>query len=127
MEEKVGLYIPIQVTKRKEFMGIEGIGTKEAINIGIALAIGFILGIILFFKNDSNPFFLFITIFIFGSIGYLFLKKDKTNRSTIDKLKKMILFMNGQKRFYFKYHNIYESRGEEIHEKKVYRTRVNSK
>lgn len=125
MDNKGDLYIPISVKKRKEFLGIDGIGGKEAIGVGISIGVGLVIGLILFFISSMNPFFLFMPIFIFGSAGYIFLRKDKTNRNSIDKVKLLIDFMKSQKRFYYKYYNIYEGNREGSHVKKENRSGIN--
>lgn len=105
MKEEI-LYIPVNIKKRKEI--IEGIGKKEIRQIVITTLIGIFIGAILFFLKNNNPAYLIMTAFIFGSGSYVFLKKDPTNRNTIDKLKLYINFTKSQKRFHYKYKNIYE-------------------
>lgn len=105
-DNKKKLYIPVPIVRRKE--KIKGVGSKEITQIIIAIIVGIIIGIILFFLNNNNPLFLIMTIFASGSAAFIFLRKDATNRSTIDKVKLYIDFIKSQKRFYYKYVNIYE-------------------
>lgn len=109
-DNKKQLYIPVNIVRRKET--IQGIGRKEIIQIIIAVIAGALIGIILFFTNDNNPLYLIMAIFASGSAAFIFLRKDATNRSTIDKLKLYIDFIKSQKRFYYKYVNIYEKKKE---------------
>jgi len=109
-EHNKQLYIPVQIRKRKEI--VEGIGRKEIHQIIIAILIGALIGIILFFLNNNNPLYLIMAIFTCGSAAFIFLKRDATNRNTIDKIKLYIDFINNQKRFYYKYVNIYEKNKE---------------
>lgn len=102
------LYIPVNIKKRKEIL--EGIGKKEIVEIVISTLVGIFIGIILFFIKNNNPMYLILSAFIFGSGAFVFLKKDNTNRNTIDKLKLYFEFVNSQKRYNYKYKNIYEKK-----------------
>lgn len=100
------LYIPVNVRRRKEI--VDGIGKEELVKIGILTGIGFVIGIMLFLIYNYNFTFVVITPTTLGAGGVMFLKKDFTNRSTIDKLKDLYIFSKSQKRYDYEYINIYE-------------------
>ena len=109
MAEKKQLYIPVKIKRRQEFLNIDGIGKKEAFKIIVFSIIGLILGGTIAIVN-RNPIYLFVIFTLMAGGAYIFLKKDITNSNTIDKLLLQYEFMKSQKRFFYKYHNIYEKR-----------------
>lgn len=113
--EDISLYIPENVRRRYEI--VEGFGKPEALITAIAFAISLAVGIILFFVYNKNIFPLIMTPICLTGFTIIMIRKDKTNRSTIDLLIEDYKFVNGQKKFAYKYHNIYE-KGGEIHAKR---------
>lgn len=115
----ISLYIPENVRRRYEI--IDGFGKKEAAITGIVFVISLVLGILLYFVNNKNFFYLVLTPIVITCFTALMIKKDKTNRSTIDLLLEDYKFIKGQKKYMYKYHNIYE-KGGEIHAKRKNRS-----
>lgn len=100
------LYVPINVRRRKEY--VDGFGKPELIITCIWGLIGGAVGLFLFLLNQNDPIYLVVSLIIFPAATFMFVKKDKTNRSTVDHLKAYYLFSRSKKRFDYKYHNIYE-------------------
>lgn len=110
MENKKGdLYIPVRIKRYPEFWNIDGIGKKELRGILIMTGVGIIVGVI---SGVITQIILFPLLFVilFPSGAYMFLKKDLTNRNTIDKIRISKRFKKSQKRYDYKYYNIYEAR-----------------
>lgn len=109
------LYIPVAIRKKKEIA--EGIGWLELIKIGILSAIGLVLGIVLFVTTGAKTEQIYVLIlppclgFMFG---FIFLKKDITNKNSVDRILEWIAFNKSQKQYRYRYHNIWE---ESVHEK----------
>lgn len=99
------LYIPVNIRKRKEIA--EGIGMAEVLQIGIAVAVGFMVGIFLAIIKGEMLLVIFPPV-LFGGIGLLLFRKDRMNQSLMDKLVFMMEFNRNQKRFYYKYFDRYK-------------------
>lgn len=122
MEKKIDrLYIPANVRKRKEI--VAGFGGKELILTIIMAGLGLVLGIVIYMWNEKIEFVVTMPI-VMGVIAIIFLIKDQTNTSLLDSIIRLILFIRSQKRYYYKYYNIYEK---EKYEKKNRTTNSNDK
>lgn len=106
VKKENGLYIPVNIRKRKEYF--DGFGKEELIQSIIGLGIGAVLGVILYVVKYNNIIALTMTPVLSGAIVVMFVKKDNTNRSTADRIKDMRNFNKSQKRYYYVYNNIYE-------------------
>lgn len=100
MEEKEIMMIPEHCTKEGEF--VEGYGKKEFLRNLIFLAIGVVIGIIVFIFNKE-----FISIVLCGVAsavcGYVFCIKDRYSRmSLIDSLIDMYKFSKSQKLYEYR-------------------------
>lgn len=107
---KNGLYIPVNIRKRKEI--VEGFGKEEMVQTAFVTLIGLIVGIILFFVFSYQILLIVGVPLVFGIGAIILLRKDKTNTSSIDMIKEMIDFSKSQKKYQYKYHNIYERKVE---------------
>lgn len=116
-EKETDLYIPVNIRKRKEYF--DGFGRTEMIQTIIGIAVGAVVGILIFLLKTHNIIVIVATIIGFGGATFMLVKKDHTNRSTIDGLKSMIDFNRSQKRYYYKYTNIYERELNNSGEKRV--------
>lgn len=108
--ENMSLYIPVNIRKRKEV--IDGIGGKEIRKIVLAIILGIIMGILMYCLKCKNPIMLFTPPVIIGSGAAILFRKNSMNRNFFDNLAIFIEYVKSQKRFYYKYSNIYERRKE---------------
>lgn len=99
------LYIPSNIRKRKEY--IDGIGNKEIFQIIVGLVLGLAIGLILFLQY-KNFIVLFVPGVVLGTLVFFFVRKDSTGRNTIDRIMNWYDYLKEQKRYYYKYTNIYE-------------------
>lgn len=99
------LYIPANIRKRKEY--IDGIGNSEVVQILIGCGVGILIGIFLYAKYRNFLVLFFPGLFV-GAIVLSFVRKDTTGRSTVDRIMNSINFSKEQKKFYYRYTNIYE-------------------
>lgn len=97
------LYIPVNVRRRKET--IEGFGKEEIIKTIIWAGIGLFVGIIIFLLFFREIFTIILSTIVFPFGCFVMVRKDKTNRSTIDLIKVDIRFRRSQKRYKYKYNN----------------------
>lgn len=105
-KNKETLYIPVNIRRRKEY--VDGFGKEELVKVLIWFVIGIVVGLILFFiKNKEMVYVVFSAIF-FPGLAFALTRKDKTNRSQIDRLVDLYKFSVSNKRYDYKYHNIYE-------------------
>lgn len=104
------LYIPVNIRKRKEV--IEGIGKEEIVRIIVAFVIGVLAGLVIFVAVFPNIMSIMTPAVLIAGITTLFVKKDSMNRSSIDRFRNYIDFNKTQKRYYYKYYNVYELGGE---------------
>lgn len=104
-DKKVNLYIPANIRKRKEI--IDGIALSELLRIGIGSGIGLFIGILAYIKYQ-NFIVLLLPGVLCGIFVFTFVRKDISGRSTLDRIKEFISFLKSQKKFYYKYSNIYE-------------------
>lgn len=109
------LYIPVPIRKNKEIA--EGIGIQEVIKIAILVAIGVVVGLILFIPTKQVYNLVLPPLFLL-MFGIIFYKKDITNKNAIDRIKEMINFSKSQKVYRYRYYNIYEEEVNEKHRKK---------
>lgn len=114
-EKKEQLYIPLNVRKRKEL--IAGYGQQEAIITVVMSIIGFMIGLIIYGFNQKIEYVLIIPIVI-GFLTVVMIIKDQTNTSLLDSLIRLYWFNKSQKRYEYKYKNIYEGEIEEYETKK---------
>lgn len=103
-EKKKELYIPLNVVESQDL--ISGIGGKEAAYIGAALLIGIVLAVIIF-TGSGNMVSAVLTAGIIVSITVLLVKRDQFNESMIDKFRFIKIYMQSQKRYGYRYFNIY--------------------
>lgn len=104
-DEISSLYIPSNIRKRFEY--VDGIGKHELGMIAISTAIGLVVGILIFVVQ-RQLFGLLIPPAAGFLFSYVFARKDRYNQSTIDKIRLLKKFQGGQKRYYYKWRNIYE-------------------
>lgn len=107
-EKKEQLYIPLNVRKRKELFA--GYGQQELIITVVMAIIGFVVGSMIYAFNGKIEYLL-ITPIVIGFLTVVTIVKDQTNTSLLDSLIRLYQFSKSQKKFYYKYKNIYE--GEE--------------
>ena len=110
-EKKEQLYIPLNVRKRKELFA--GYGQQEIIITIVMTIIGFVIGSMIYAFNGKIEYLL-ITPIVIGFLTVVTIVKDQTNTSLLDSLIRLYQFSKSQKKFYYKYKNIYE--GEIEHE-----------
>lgn len=103
-EKKKELYIPLNVIESQDL--ISGIGRKEVSYIGAALLIGVILAVIIF-SSSGNMVAAVMTAGILVSITVLMVRRDQFNESMVDKLRFIKIYMESQKRYEYRYFNIY--------------------
>lgn len=107
MKENIhSLYIPVNIKRRKEW--VDGFGAKELKYTIIWSIIGLIYGLIMYFIKDKEMMYIIFSVILFAGSTVILTRKDKTNRSTIDYILMNYKFMNSQKIYKYKYHNIYE-------------------
>lgn len=104
------LYIPVNIRKRKEV--IEGIGKEEIVKIVIAFFIGVLIGIVIFIAVFPNIMSIMTPAILIAGTTTLFVKRDSMNRSSIDRFRNYIDYSKTQKRYFYKYYNVYEKGGE---------------
>lgn len=101
------LYIPVNIRKRKEIA--DGIGKAELLQIIVMAGIGLLVGLIIF-AVKGGIFSIMLPPIILGMAGVIFLRKDMTNQSVLDRIHHLMEYSKGQKIYFYKYHNIYEER-----------------
>lgn len=105
MQEKRRLYIPVNIKKRKEI--VDGIGKRELVQIGSLTVSGAGIGLALFMAVENVALLVGVPGVSLVA-GILFLRKDNTNQNIVDKIRHMMSFNKSQKRYCYKYSNIYE-------------------
>lgn len=105
------LYIPVNIRRRKEW--IDGFGKEELTKVILWFFIGIVIGIVLFFIKNKDPLYIVFSTFFFSGCAFALTRKDRTNRSQIDKLVDLYKFSASTKIYDYKYHNIYEKKGGE--------------
>lgn len=106
--EKSNLYIPVNIRRRKEYT--DGFGKEELIVTITWGLIGIAVGIFLYLIMHEL-LTIIISVVVFSGGAFVFNRKDKTNRSSIDHIKASIDFAKSTKRYDYKYNNIYEKEG----------------
>lgn len=106
-EKKTSLYIPFNIRKRKEY--VDGFGKPELIQTCVGTAIGLGISIILCIFVLPNIITLVFPTIMIGAMTAMLVRKNSFNRSSIDAIKNVYNFKKGQKRYFYKYTNIYES------------------
>lgn len=104
---KKDLYIPVNVPDRNEL--IPGFGTIELTVSAVALVVAAVIVIILYVMDFNILYALLIAIILFGGVVVL-VRKDKYGENLIYKTQYVLRFNKSQKRYQYKYHNIYEGR-----------------
>ena len=104
---KNDLYIPVNVPDRNEL--IPGFGTIELIASAVALGTAALAVIVLYIIDFNILYALLIAITLFGGVVVL-VRKDKYGENLIYKTQYVLRFNKSQKRYQYKYHNIYEGR-----------------
>lgn len=104
MEEKK-LYIPVAIRRKKEIA--DGIGKAEVIKIAILVVIGLVFGVIIFITSQQI-YNMIIPPCIMLIFGIIFLRRDTTNKNVIDRIHEMLDFQKSQRRYMYRYYNIYE-------------------
>lgn len=99
------LYIPVNIRRRKEIA--DGIGKEELLKITLLTGIGLGIGIFLFVLG-GEIFSVLLPPVITGMGGAIFLRKDMTNQSVLDRIHHLMEYSRSQKTYLYKYHNIYE-------------------
>lgn len=106
MEKNDDLYIPVNIRRRKEI--VDGYGYKELTQTVVTSVIGLVIGVLVFIISDQIAYLVMVPI-IFGVIAVAIFRKNKFNQNMVSKIRMLIDYMNSQKKYYYKYHNIYES------------------
>ena len=107
--KKKELYIPVNVPDRNEVL--PGFGAAELIACAVAFGIGVITAILIFVISQDILKALGTAIVILAAAVVLF-RKNQYGENIIIKSKYVIAFHKTQKKYYYKYHNIYEGIGE---------------
>lgn len=103
-ERKKELYIPLNVVESQDL--ISGIGGKEIGYIVGALVAGVVLAIMIFSFTGS----MVLAVLIGGTLVALtvmLVRRDKFNESMVDKFRFVKIYLQSQKRYEYRYHNIY--------------------
>ena len=102
-KRKKELYIPINSPDTEDF--ISGIGKVELSIITIATFVSISLGVIYSVITTNT---LGAVAFVLMSVIFI-VRRDQYNENLIRKFEIVIEFIKSQKKFYYKYINIYES------------------
>lgn len=101
------LPIPVNVPNQKDF--VAGFGGKEITITVIALIISIIIAVIVMI-NSGNVIYAIGIIGLVLSMTISFIRRDRFNESFIDKLHFMKEYFKAQKKFEFRFKNIYEGK-----------------
>lgn len=99
------LYIPVNVPDRNEL--IPGFGVKEIVCCLVVLAIGIITAIIMCISGTGILWALGVAI-VMLVLAITIFRKNQYGENLIDKTQYVIKFSKSQKKYQYKYHNIYE-------------------
>lgn len=102
---KKDLYIPINVPDRNEM--IPGFGTVELVACAIAVGIAAIVGIIMY-MSGINVLYVVGTAVAIITVAIMIFRKDRYGENLIFKTQYVIAYHKSQKKYEYKYHNIYE-------------------
>lgn len=103
--KKKDLYIPINVPDRNEM--IPGFGNTELIACGISVGLAAIVGIIMYISG-INVLYVVGTAVAIITVAIMVFRKDKYGENLLFKTQYVIAFHKSQKKYEYKYHNIYE-------------------
>lgn len=103
--KKKDLYIPVNVPDRNEI--IPGFGTMELTICGSAIMMAVIIAIIMYI-SEVNVLYAVGTATVIITLAILIFRKDKYGENLLFKTKYVIAFHKSQKKYMYKYHNIYE-------------------
>lgn len=99
------LYIPVNIRRRKEL--VDGFGKKEFLQTVSLSAVGIVVGIAIYYFTNRIEVIVLASI-IACVLGVTIFRKNRFNGNMVDKVKEMIQFYQSQRRFLYKYTNIYE-------------------
>lgn len=108
-ENKRPLHIPAQSSDRNDY--IQGIGPKEVAIILAALLASAILAVFICVFTGNIPMGLFTGFFMIGST-IIAVKRDSINESMIDKVNIIIEYSKSQKRYEYRYDDVFETEKE---------------
>lgn len=108
-ENKRPLHIPEQSSDRNDY--IQGIGPKEVAIILAALLVSTVVTIFVCVFTNNIPMGLFIGFFMIGST-IIAVKRDAINESMIDKVHLMNEYSKSQKRYEYRYEDVFETEKE---------------
>lgn len=106
-DEKNILYIPFNVPPGKQI--ISGYTWRELRIAALSFLISCILGVIIY-SMIGTIIGLIAPIILITFVTIALVGKDKHNENTIDKIRIIIKFSKMQKKYYYKYTNIYEGK-----------------
>lgn len=102
---KKDLYIPLNVPDNDDV--IRGFGKREICIIAASFLAAFICIAAVYAKTQNMVYAIFTGIGMVA-ITVMIVRKDIYNENTIDKLKHIVRFSKTQKRYEYRYYNIYE-------------------
>ena len=105
---KKELYIPVNVPEREDF--VSGFGAKELSITGISLFFSIVCAVAIFVLS-GRAFYAVGSGAIIVTTVIMLIRRDRYDESLIDKFRFVLHYLKAQKKYVYKYHNIYE--GEE--------------
>lgn len=106
-ENKEELYIPVNIPESRATDFFAGYGSKELFITIITFFIAIILAVVIYQSTKQLFFSAILGIGLVG-ITVLIIKRDQYDESLIDKLKIIQKYNKTQKKYEYKYYNIYE-------------------
>lgn len=107
MEGKKGeLYIPVHTPDADDF--VAGIGKFEGLVVGISGVVSLLLAIISYAVMENVIVAVMFSAIIIA-LTITIIRRDSHNENLVNKLMIVWDFYKSQKRYYYRYHSIYES------------------